>query len=140
MNYRWPTDRGNTPHVGAFASHLSRKGVGPITLAKAKECGKAELISRRGLTRLDAERGMMNNCAHCQADVPASAWLGIDGNPLCQSCAESEVLAMLRDCDAEEIKTLRRRVEDCLRKHPATLLHIAAILAVQNRVRIDDLV
>lgn len=82
----------------------------------------------------------MTTCSHCQSDAPESDWLGIEGNPLCQSCAESEALALLRDCDAEQLKTLRRRVEDCIRKQPGTMLRIAAGLAVQNRVRVDDLV
>lgn len=54
----------------------------------------------------------------------------------------AEARHLLRDADLEagEWKTLRRRVEDCLRKSPAALLEVAALSVVEGWIRIDDLI
>ena len=53
---------------------------------------------------------------------------------------EARQLLLGADLDREEWGRLRRRVEDLLRKSPADLLHVAARLAAEGRIRIDDLI
>jgi hypothetical protein len=63
-----------------------------------------------------------------------------DGEPRCHKCAASEISGLLVDCDQEELKTLRRRVEDCLRKNPAVFRRAAIDLMVRGEVKWLDLV
>ena len=44
------------------------------------------------------------------------------------------------ELERDEWAKLRRRVEDCLRKSPASLLDVAAWLAAEGWIRIDDLI
>jgi len=68
---------------------------------------------------------------------PARGFLGED---LCHACDVAELKALLSECDADEVKKLRRRVEDRLRKSPADLLIVAAELAASGAIRVDDLI
>jgi len=49
-------------------------------------------------------------------------------------------LLMGGDLDREELAKLRRRIEDLLRKSPATLYRVAGQLAADGEIRIDDLI
>ena len=53
-----------------------------------------------------------------------------------------DLYALLSDSDMDlaEEKKLRRRVEDTLRKQPSTMLKVAAWLASEGLVRINDLI
>ena len=64
----------------------------------------------------------------------------LDGETRCEVCAMGEVLALLADIDPEQRKTLRRRVEDCLRKSPAIFADTSARLAVAGAIRWVDLI
>lgn len=82
-------------------------------------------------------------CNHCHADIPRSAGKsGLDGELLCSECHRAELLDLFRsaDMDVEEVKTLRRRIEDCLRKNPGWLLHVAAWMASEGAIRFEDLI
>ena len=85
---------------------------------------------------------MTRACTHCGGDLaPGSPRQGFEGDDdLCPACNRAELAELLRDCDPDELKTLRRRIEDLLRKSPADLLHVAADLAAAGRIRIDDLI
>ena len=73
---------------------------------------------------------MTRICTRCGAELsPGSPRQGFEGEELCPDCNRAELRALLRDCDPEELKTLRRRIEDLLRKSPADLIRIGADLA-----------
>lgn len=61
-----------------------------------------------------------------------------NSTPLAQELARQ--LLMGADLDREELARLRRRIEDLLRKSPATLYRVAGGLAANGEIRIDDLI
>lgn len=84
---------------------------------------------------------MSRTCTHCGVELPpGSPCQGFEGEDLCNDCNVAEIKALLSECDGEELKKLRRRVEDHLRKSPADLLAIGARLAAGGRIKIEDLI
>ena len=84
---------------------------------------------------------MTSHCTHCGVELtPGSPCQGFEGDDLCDGCNVAEIKALLSECDKEESKKLRRRVEDHLRKSPADLLDTGARLAASGAIRIDDLI
>lgn len=76
---------------------------------------------------------MISTTPHCGGPV------GYDGEDLCADCDVQEIAARLSECGVEELKKLRRRVEDRLRKSPSELILIAARMAAAGSIRVDDL-
>jgi len=62
------------------------------------------------------------------------------GSPICVSCLEDLLRQeYLRDTSPDQKKILRRRIEDHLRKNPAALIEVGAMLGASGDVRVDDL-
>lgn len=79
-------------------------------------------------------------CAHCHAAIDrTSKHKGIDGLNICIDCWKNEVEALLRNLDSDQIKTLRRRVVDHIRKSDPCLMRFAADLAAKGFIKISDL-
>lgn len=63
--------------------------------------------------------------------------------PVCPRCLRrAEVADDLRagDLTPEEWRTLRRRIEEAVRKSPAALLAAAVALSAEGHIRVDDLI
>jgi len=85
----------------------------------------------------------MTTCHHCRTEGLGFSRSLADGESLlCPTCHREEIKAILSDADLdrEEWARIRRRVEDHLRKSPASLLDVAAGLAATGQIRIDDLI
>lgn len=77
----------------------------------------------------------MNACLYC--DSPhLTQYIGNDGGLLCEQCARREISGLLNDMDPEELKKLRRQIEDRLRKSPQAVREIAISLAIQGEIGI----
>lgn len=74
---------------------------------------------------------MNKACPYCDS-TNMSKYTGFDGDRLCADCARREIIGVLNDMDPDEIKKLRRQIEDCLRKNPAALQDVAALLINQG--------
>lgn len=61
----------------------------------------------------------------------------------CKKCLRrAEIRDILRDADLtpEEWRTLRRRIEEAVRKSPAALQSAAVALSAEGHIRVDDLI
>jgi len=77
----------------------------------------------------------VNCCPYC--DSPhLSQYQGLDGERLCEQCARREIIGLMSDMELEELKKLRRQIEDRLRKSPQAVREIAISLACQGELRI----
>lgn len=63
-----------------------------------------------------------------------------DGEALCPECARREIIGILADCDPDEIKILRRRTEDALRKNPNMFMEILISMIMKNAIKWIDCV
>ena len=79
------------------------------------------------------------NCYHCHTETN-NKLIGLDGRSLCSHCFRHEIIALLRDCEQDELKVLRRRIEDILRKSPELLLIVASILIERSILKYEDLI
>lgn len=91
--------------------------------------------------------GAAKICRKCREKIlksPACSSCGIRGFKLsdgpftqniCSSCAEQEWYTALVDLDEEATKTLRRRIEDCLRKRPVLIRAVAAKLLATKEIK-----
>ena len=77
----------------------------------------------------------MMTCLYCDSPHLAQ-YIGNDGEPLCADCARREISGLLNDMDPEELKKLRRQIEDRIRKSPQAVREIAISLACQGEIRI----
>ena len=83
----------------------------------------------------------VQTCTHCPAEIHRnSRFKGVNGLNLCVDCWKSEVEALLHDLDPDEVKVLRRRVVDHIRKSDPCLIRLAADLAASGFVKISDLI
>lgn len=77
----------------------------------------------------------MNCCPYCDR-WGLSQYRGNDGERLCEQCARREIIGLMSDMEPEELKKLRRQIEDRLRKSPRAVREVAISLAVQGEIRI----
>lgn len=81
------------------------------------------------------------SCDHCGSSTMfPGGRVSRFGENLCDECNRAELRTLIQDLDPDEIKTIRRRVEDLIRKSPAALIEIAALLSSRGEIRIDDLI
>lgn len=81
----------------------------------------------------------MSRCTFCGKTSPMTEYHAITGEgPLCLPCARLDIIGWLGDCDPDEIKKLRRRAEDFLRKNPAALREILISLISGNLIQYED--
>lgn len=83
-----------------------------------------------------------NFCPVCKgiADTSYASPFGEDESPLCGQCARIDIVSWLADCDRDEIKKLRRRAEDCLRKNPTLLREVLVVLIKTGAIEFLDCV
>ena len=83
----------------------------------------------------------MTACTHCGCALPLGAPpRGFEGDHLCRSCDAAETRALLSECNGEDLKKMRRRMEDAVRKDRGLMIRLAADLAAEGRIKIDDLI
>jgi len=77
-------------------------------------------------------------CPYCNQEK-VSSYRGNDGEYLCAECARREILGLFYDIDYEDIeyvKTLRRRIEDTIRKNPKALEEVAVLLLIKGFIKL----
>lgn len=80
----------------------------------------------------------MSQCRDCGA---SGIWGSpFDGEALCRECAGREIRSILAECDRDQMQTLRRRTEDCLRKNPRELWVLLENLIVKDAIKWVDCV
>ena len=80
----------------------------------------------------------MNVCDICGEECNGVV---IDGkSTVCNDCASTETRQTIKNMKPDQIKTLRRRIEDRLRKSPAALIETGTLFAGHGWIVIDDLI
>lgn len=77
-------------------------------------------------------------CPHCGAPAGTDYHALTGEGPLCAGCARIDILGWLADCDADQLRKLRRRAEDCLRKNPGQLREALVNIIITGAIDYED--
>lgn len=80
------------------------------------------------------------SCLIC--DKPSSGYRSpLDGESRCYECASNEILGLIRDgSEPEDLKKLRRRIEERLRNDPSFFDDCAVMAIIENKIKWLDCV
>ena len=81
----------------------------------------------------------MMGCAHCGDNTPLTTHHDFfGGGQLCRECARLQILGWLDDCDSDQLRKLRCRAEERLRKSPRVLRNVLTELIIEGSIKWED--